>query len=171
MEFTVVITKKPDTLWRAEVPGYVEFEAEAETRDQAIEQIKDRIVEAMSCREIVRIEVPIEARSAQNLAEPLNNRVFTSIRDSFGVFRDDPTLDDLFDEIERQRDQLMVIAGQTVEVTQTLDKSWRAVVTSHPDCVATAETRDEVLDRIEQRITDSLPRNEEAHAEVALASD
>lgn len=170
MEYRVVITKMDDARWSAIAPGLPHCEVEAPTRDQAIEQIKDRILQTAQNTEIVKIEFPGLSLGVPGSVSSTPGSS-GSIWDSFGISRDDPTLDEFFDEIERRRDQLMVIAGQIVEVTQNPDQSWRAIVTAYPDCEVVAGTRGEVLDRIEQRITESLPREEDACAEVSLASD
>jgi predicted RNase H-like HicB family nuclease len=171
MEFTVVITKEPDKPWRAAAPGFTEIEVEAETRDQVIERIKERLVESLHHREIVRVEVPVELELAYSLTESHNNKVYSGIPEGFGSFRNNPILDEMFDEIERRRDELMVIAGEVVEVTQAPDEYWHAVVVAHPEYKAKAGTRDEVMDKIERLITEYLSREEDERAEISLASD
>lgn len=101
MEYTVVITKDPNAPWRAVVPAIVNCEAEAETRDEVLERIKEAIA-MMPQRhvEVVKIEVPTNAAQT-------NGAGYTTFEQEwpgYGIFKDDPTLDEMFDEIERQRD-------------------------------------------------------------------
>jgi predicted RNase H-like HicB family nuclease len=104
MEYTVVITKDPNSPWRAVVPALAHCEAEAETRDEVVERIKEAIAQMPQRHiEVVKIEVP----DADNLAR-LNGNLKQAEEDPIlkfaGIFRDDPYLDELFDEIERRRD-------------------------------------------------------------------
>jgi predicted RNase H-like HicB family nuclease len=101
MEYTVVLTKKPNSQWRALVPSLPACEAEAETREEVLAQIKDEI--AQYHIEVVKIEVP-EAENLYRSNGNLNQREEDPILRFAGIFRDDPTLDEMFDEIERQRD-------------------------------------------------------------------
>jgi predicted RNase H-like HicB family nuclease len=101
MEYTVVLTKKPNSLWRAHVPALPVCEVEAATREEALDQIKDMIVQCHI--EVIKIEVPeVEAPFHQN-GHPgkLEN---DPVLKWAGAFRDDPTWNEMFDEIERQRD-------------------------------------------------------------------
>ena len=102
MEYTVVITKDPNSPWRAVVPAIAHCEAEAETREEVMERIKEAIA-LMPQRhlEVVKIEVPT------NIAQT-NGTGYTTFEQEwphYGIFKDDPTLDAMFDEIERRRDE------------------------------------------------------------------
>lgn len=105
MEYTVVITKEPDTPWRAFVPALLNCKAEAETRDEVVERIKERV--AQCHLEVLRIEVP-DSEKSQKSNGSSDEKSRGSILDFAGIFRDDPTWGALFDEIERQRDQHLV---------------------------------------------------------------
>lgn len=45
MEYTVVLTKKPNSQWHAVVPALPACEAEANTREEVLAQIKDEITQ------------------------------------------------------------------------------------------------------------------------------
>ncbi len=99
MEYTVVITKEPGAPWRAVVPVLPECEAEAETRDEVLTQIKERLTTTLRHTEVVRIEVPSASE-----ANGSSGHTTSAEWPDFGIFRNDPTLGAMFDEIERQRD-------------------------------------------------------------------
>ena len=104
MEYTVVITQEPDSRWQAVVQGWLGCEAEAETRQQVITAIKARLAERLRHAEVIRIEAPAPAQAAQSLNGVAEYTTFEEEWPDFGIFRDDPTLNELFDEIERRRD-------------------------------------------------------------------
>jgi predicted RNase H-like HicB family nuclease len=108
MEYTVLITKESDSLWRAAVQGLPECKAEAETRDQVITAIKACLDELMRHTEVIRVEAPAPTMRTQNLNGEAGYTTFEQEWPDFGVFRDDPTLDELFDDIERRRDAHLV---------------------------------------------------------------
>lgn len=54
MEYTIVITKEPDSRWQAVVQGWPGCEAEAETREQVIAAIKTRLAERLRHTEVIR---------------------------------------------------------------------------------------------------------------------
>lgn len=66
------------------------------------------------------------------------------------------------------------MTAYTIFLNQKPNQQWRAVVHELPDCVAEATTRDEVLQRIKQRVTKIINRTEvvrmEIEPELALAS-
>ncbi len=100
MEYAVVITKKPTSRWQAMIQGWPDCVAEAETREQVIAAIKARLAERLRHTEVIHIEAPAPALS-NGVSE---YTTFAEEWPDFGVFRDDPMLDELFDEIERRRD-------------------------------------------------------------------
>lgn len=104
MEYAVVITKEPTSRWQAVVQGWPDCTAEAETREQVIAAIKARLAERLRHTEVIYIEAPAPALSAQSSNGGAAYTTFAEEWPDFGVFRDDPTLDELFDEIERRRD-------------------------------------------------------------------
>lgn len=100
MEYNVVLTKKPNSHWRALVPALPACEVEAETREEALAQIKDEITPYYV--EVVTVEVP-----TTQTPPPTNGTGYTTFEQEwphYGIFKDDPTLDEMFDEIERRRD-------------------------------------------------------------------
>jgi predicted RNase H-like HicB family nuclease len=97
MEYTVVITKEPDARWRAVASELPECAVEAPTRDEALARIKERIAEASQHIEVLKIEVPDSPNG--------NGAPRDSIKSLMGLFKDDPTWGEMFDEIERRRDQ------------------------------------------------------------------
>ncbi|HKQ78087.1 MAG TPA: hypothetical protein VJ810_30595 [Blastocatellia bacterium] len=104
MEYTVLITKESDSLWRASVQGFPECRAEAETRDRVITAIKACLDELMRHTEVIRVEAPAPTIQPQDLNGDIEYTTFEQEWPDFGAFRDDPTLDELFDDIERRRD-------------------------------------------------------------------
>lgn len=108
MEYTVVITKDPNAPWRAVVPAIANCEAEAETREEVLEQIKEAIA-LMPHRhiEVVKIEMP-EAENLYRQNGHLGEAEGNPLLQWAGAFRNDPTWDAMFDEIERQRDATLV---------------------------------------------------------------
>lgn len=103
MEYTVVITQNSSSLWRAYVPALPECEAEAETRDGVVNRIKERLEEVVPHSELLRIDLPIAPATSQELPVNGNSAAFSENWPDFGIFRDDPTWGELFDEIERRR--------------------------------------------------------------------
>jgi predicted RNase H-like HicB family nuclease len=105
MQYTVLISRESDALWRAIVPGMPKCEAEAKTRDQVIAQIKECIAEALRHTEVIQVEVPGELCHHNGAVPNPKKTEFKSIHDSAGIFRDDPTWGEMFDEIERRRNE------------------------------------------------------------------
>lgn len=104
MKYPVVITKEPTSRWQAMVQGWPDCSAEAETREQVIAAVKARLAERLRHTEVIYIEAPAPALSAQSSNGTEAYTTFAEEWPDFGVFRDDPTLDGLFDEIERRRE-------------------------------------------------------------------
>ncbi len=104
MEYAVVITKEPASRWQAMVQGWLDCTAEVETREQVIAAIKARLAERLRHTEVIHIEAPAPVLSAQGSNGTAEYSTFAEEWPDFGVFRDDPTLDELFVEIERRRD-------------------------------------------------------------------
>jgi predicted RNase H-like HicB family nuclease len=110
VEYAVLITRESDSLWRAAVQGLPGCKAEAETRDQVITAIKACLDELMRHTEVIRVEAPAPTMGTQNLNGVAGYTTFEQAWPDFGVFRDDPTLDELFDDIERRRDARLTSA-------------------------------------------------------------
>lgn len=101
MEYTVILTKKPNSLWHGVVPSLPSCVAEAATREEVIAQIRDELTLAQI--EVVRIEVPGPTQASEINSLPERKGAGSPLAFA-GIFRDDPTLDEMFDEIERRRD-------------------------------------------------------------------
>ncbi len=104
MEYAVVITKEPDSRWQAVVQGWPDCKAEADTREQVITDLKARMAQRLRYTEVIHLEAPAPTLPAPGLNGAADYTTFVEEWPDFGVFRDDPMLDELFDEIERRRD-------------------------------------------------------------------
>lgn len=104
MQYTVLLSKQPDAPWRALVPALPDCVAEAATREEVLARIKERIIQVHKDFEIVQIEVPL--LNGHQLGQP--ERTFEERYPYYGAFKDDPTWGELFDEIERRRDETLV---------------------------------------------------------------
>jgi predicted RNase H-like HicB family nuclease len=106
MEYTVVITKDPNSPWRAVVPALAHCEAEAETREEVMERIKDAIAQMPQRHiEVVKIEVPVVQPPSTN---GTGYTTFEQEWPHYGIFKNDSSWDAIFDEIERERDKYRV---------------------------------------------------------------
>jgi ABC-type nitrate/sulfonate/bicarbonate transport system substrate-binding protein len=110
MEYAVVITKEPDSHWQAVVQGWPDCEAQAETREEVIASVTTRLHERLRHTEVIHIEAPAPALATQAATNGAEYSTFAEEWPDFGIFRDDPTLDALFDEIERRRDEQLARA-------------------------------------------------------------
>lgn len=90
MEYAVVITKEPTSRWQATVQGWPDCTAEAETREQIIADINTRLTQRMRHAEVIHIEAPAPALSAQSSNGATEDTTFAEEWPDFGVFRDDP---------------------------------------------------------------------------------
>ncbi len=99
MQYTVMLTKQAETQWRAVVPALPECVVEAATREAALAQIKECIVQTQSHVEFVQVEVPDTlARNGQTTEHAL-----TETWPYFGAFAGDPHWGAFFEELDRQR--------------------------------------------------------------------
>jgi len=93
MKYTVLITKENSGNFRAVAANLPYCQVQANTRDQALSEIRDQISRLLSQTEMVQLEIP--STHSPRLEEiPWQ---------WFGAFQDDPTWAPLFEEIERQR--------------------------------------------------------------------
>ena len=100
MEYVAYLTYQPDQRWQAVIPDLPDCVVNAETRAEALEQIKLRALSFVQQTEQVRIELsPADSLSGEETAN-LDLKAL-----GYGAFKDDPTWGELFDEIERQRDE------------------------------------------------------------------
>jgi predicted RNase H-like HicB family nuclease len=99
MECTIILTKEPGLHWRAFVAGWPECTAEASTRDEALSEVKHKLVEAVSHSEIVRVDLPLPEGRVRSNAEGVASDEWPD----YGIFSNDPNLPQLFTEIENNR--------------------------------------------------------------------
>jgi predicted RNase H-like HicB family nuclease len=96
MQYTIILTQKPDGGIRVSIPALPDCTVEANSRDEALHLARKAIMEIVSRSEIVHLDVP---------QQPIAH----STRDDvpwewFGIAQDDTTWDALFDEIEQHRE-------------------------------------------------------------------
>ncbi len=99
MEYTVFLTQQANSQWRAVIPDLPDCIVEANTRTEALKNIRQRAVALFNRTEVLRLDLPI-------LNEQPPEASLRSL--GYGVFKDDPSLDSLFDEIERHRDAHLI---------------------------------------------------------------
>ncbi|MGH9802963.1 MAG: type II toxin-antitoxin system HicB family antitoxin [Blastocatellia bacterium] len=98
MQYTVFISETPTGQWQATVPVLPNCTAEAPTREALLERIKANLA-ATPIIEALQIEVPINS-STNGHHPPSIEQEWPG----FGAFKNDPWLNQIFDDIERQRD-------------------------------------------------------------------
>lgn len=103
MQYTVLLSRQPDAHWRAVVPVLPDCVAEAATREDVLARIKEHIAEVHNNFEFVQVEVPLLNGNQPEQPE----QTFEERYPYYGAFKDDPTLGELFDEIERRRDETL----------------------------------------------------------------
>lgn len=100
------------TKWKAQVIAFPQFTAEGASREAVLDEIKEQLATLEAESEIV--SVPVQARQEAPLepAPPLDEELAAKLRamgyEYFGIFADDPGALEVFDEIERLRDQHMI---------------------------------------------------------------
>jgi len=120
MTCTIILTPV-NGRFRAQVAELPQCEVEAEGRDNVLALLKKRIAEVVERSEILHVEIPAPAKSLRqktSAAKPPNLVRFEAPRvvndpdpprksfwDYYGIFKDDPTLWPMIDEIERRRDR------------------------------------------------------------------
>ena len=80
MPYSVLIRKQPKGGYIATALAWPEFVAEAATRAEALKRIQELLTQLVTQGELVEVEVP--------LPPP---HVAVSYKDTFGMFRNDPT--------------------------------------------------------------------------------
>jgi len=129
MTYTVILTPK-NGRYRAQVVELPACEVEAKGRKEALTLIESRIQEIFNRSEIVQVEIPRAAphkpsRRKTKAAKQPNLVRFeapTYINDKdeprktfwdyYGIFKDDPTLWPMLEEIERRRDRQRIPTGK-----------------------------------------------------------
>ena len=77
---------------------------EAVSREQALEKVKTRIADMASRAEIVTLQapaLPIESNETED-------KLLANGWDDHGIFKDNPAALQLFDEVEKERDQHLI---------------------------------------------------------------
>lgn len=90
--------------WRATLLDFPTIVEEARSRDQAIQQIKQRIIELLAHAEIITLHAPALPVETQGNGDELTAQGWND----HGLFKDDQAALQLFDEIERARDSQLV---------------------------------------------------------------
>ena len=105
--------------WKAQVIAFPQFTAEGNSREAVLEEIKDQLSTLEAESEIVNVPVQqlqpvtVEATSVHDediakirgIGKDLAAKLRALGYDHFGIFADDPGAMEVFDEIERLRDQ------------------------------------------------------------------
>ncbi len=94
MQYTVVLTEETNGNIHATVPGLPDCIVEADTRNEALEKVRETIAKIMSRSEIVQLDVAAEPRSRGEHSD--------TPWQWFGIFKDNPAWGKVFDEIEKQ---------------------------------------------------------------------
>lgn len=109
-EYKVLMTYSPtakakgEDRWRATLLGFPNIVEEALTRDQALRQIEARLADMLSHAEIITLHGPALPVEADDNYDELTALGWGD----HGLFKDDPDALQLFDEIERDRDNHLV---------------------------------------------------------------
>lgn len=103
------------TKWKAQVIAFPQFTAEGNSRDAVLAEIKEQLATLEAESEIVRVPIRHREELPMEPAHPLDEELAAQLRakgyEYFGAFADDPGAFELFDEIERQRDQHLIGEG------------------------------------------------------------
>lgn len=90
MTYRVLLRKEPTTGYVAIALDWPHCQVAAPTREAALEEIQEAIVDLLTTGEIVDIEIPT----------PL---LASSYADTFGMFQNDPTFSAFLEEVAQQR--------------------------------------------------------------------
>ncbi len=97
MKYTLILTEDDAGMFRVAVRDLPSCSVAAKTRDEALSSIRAEIQRTVAKSEIIEIDVPEELRGH-----------VTKTRTPwhwFGAFGDDPSWEDLFDSVEKNRDE------------------------------------------------------------------
>lgn len=109
-EYKVLMTHSPATRtkggkrWRATLLGFPDIVEEAFSRDQAIKQIEARLADMLTHAEVITLHGPALPTAANGLSDELTAQGW----DDHGLFKDDSAALELFEEIEKERNQHIV---------------------------------------------------------------
>jgi predicted RNase H-like HicB family nuclease len=98
--------------WKAQVIAFPQFTAEGNSREAVLEEIKDQLSALEAESEIVSIPVQPQKEVVPESIPPIDEELDAKLKAMgykyYGAFADDPGAFELFDEIERQRDQRLI---------------------------------------------------------------
>ena len=106
MEFDVLITQEADATWRAVTAALPNCAVTGATRAEAIARITACLTESFGHGEVLRLSIPTNG-STSNGASPASVAPQPEWP-GYGIFKDDPTWGEMFDEIERRCDEHIV---------------------------------------------------------------
>lgn len=104
MEYVAYLTYQPDNSWQAVIPDLPDCIVNAETRTEALEKVKVLALNLVQKTEQVRIELPLPDQLAGGSNGSKNGQLNLE-KLGFGKFKDDQSWGELFEDIERQRDE------------------------------------------------------------------
>ncbi len=98
--------------WKAQVIAFPQFTAEGNSREAVLKEIKDQLSTLEAESEIVSIPVASQKEFAIGAVPPLDEELEAKLKAMgykyYGAFANDPGAFELFDEIERDRDQRLI---------------------------------------------------------------
>lgn len=112
-DYKVLMTRSPvakangGQRWRATLLGFPTIVEEAFSRDQAIKQIEARLADMLAHAEIITLHGPALPMEMNGNSDELAALGW----DDYGLFKDDPDALQLFDEVERERNNHLVGAA------------------------------------------------------------
>ena len=113
MQYTTVLTHQPGHPWRAVVPALPDCAAEASTRTEVLEKIKECIQDVIQYTEVLQLQVQATPKNGSvenvvNNSTEVTSEIATTPWHLLGIFQDDPQWGQIFDEIEQQRDEHLI---------------------------------------------------------------
>ncbi len=91
--------------WKACVLSLPQIMAEGSSRESVLEEITNKLSEAVESSEIVTIPILSHEASSESEDAELESRLREQGYRHYGIFADDPGAMDVFDEIEHHRNQ------------------------------------------------------------------
>jgi hypothetical protein len=91
--------------WKAFIVTIPAISAEAESCEAALEEIRRLLAEAVATSEITSVPGPVPEKIVEGDGSELDLQLSKMGYRHYGIFANDPGALELFDEIERQRDQ------------------------------------------------------------------
>ena len=96
MRCTVILTEQTSGDFYATALGFTGCSVTAKSRDEALRSIHECISKLMSHSEFVQLDIATEPKKGDSQQ--------LTPWEAYGIFKDDSTWEELFDEIERLRD-------------------------------------------------------------------